>query len=132
MRRALTGVLFLYSETGTEGGWWSFQDDRHIKGGKDGKNVLWSYEGLHQLEDGDHLTIYSKRYPRSVLWSGIIKFDPLEPYKDQTAVSRGMWINQDQRGVDREVWEVFFHGCYPAKLRPVSKAPRKRSQKQKK
>lgn len=86
--QTLVGVCHFHSETGTEGGWWAFQDERHIhknvprgfckKCGKylsyQGKSSsdkwcaddaheeyigdLWDYEGMYILKDGDHLTIY--------------------------------------------------------------------------
>ena len=38
LEEVLDGVLFLHSETGTEGGYWAFQDSRYIQ-----KNVLRDY-----------------------------------------------------------------------------------------
>jgi hypothetical protein len=42
VRKKMKGVAFLYSETGTEGGWWAMEEDGFLS--KDG--VHWSYEGL--------------------------------------------------------------------------------------
>jgi hypothetical protein len=43
----MKGVCFMFSETGTEGGWWAMQKDGFIT--EDGH---WSYDGLEFLEKG--------------------------------------------------------------------------------
>ncbi|TSC74236.1 MAG: hypothetical protein G01um101444_354 [Parcubacteria group bacterium Gr01-1014_44] len=167
----IEGVLHLFSETGTEGGDWAFQDARYIE-----KNVprgfckkcgqwlekqegpiqvgrvtliteevaeeinrtgklpersdcindaheedvgdLWSYEGLHILEDGDRLIIFDKQDLQKVIWYGVIQLRQYELFTETT--SNGMWIHSDQEGVERSVWEKFFLEGYPAKLDSVS------------
>jgi hypothetical protein len=47
MMKEMKGVCFLFSETGTEGGWWAMQEDRFVT--EDGH---WSYEGLQYLKTG--------------------------------------------------------------------------------
>jgi len=159
---ALKGVCHFFSETGTEGGDWAFQDERYIqknfprgwckKCGKvlvpqsgpiqlvrvdqiteetlrDGKVVerpdcpdnnheedigdRWSYEGLHCLENGDSLTIYSKENPNEVVWSGVIK---LKNFPLFTEHASGLWIHADQMGIERETWAKWFFEGNPAIL----------------
>ena len=54
MTREMKGVCFLFSETGTEGGWWAMQEDGFVT--EDGH---WKYEGLQYLRDGDDFTVYA-------------------------------------------------------------------------
>jgi hypothetical protein len=159
---ALQGICHFFSETGTEGGIWAFQDSRYIqknvahgwckKCGKvlvpqsgplqlvrvvqitkgtffDGKFVepqdcpdnaheedfgeSWSYEGLHCLENGDSLTIYSKDNPNWIHWSGTIK---LKNHPLFTEHASGLWIHADQTGMEREVWAKWFFEGFPATL----------------
>ena len=65
MMKEMKGVCFLFSETGTEGGWWAMQEDRFVT--EDGH---WSYEGLQYLKNGDDFTVYAD--DGSVLFHGII------------------------------------------------------------
>ncbi len=155
--RIISGVLAFHSETGTEGGYWAFQDQQFItenttvfvctkcglywdSGDESRKDlpwqtippleghkfcapgthtfelsppVLWSYEGLHILKDGDVLTIYDKEQTDKVVWQGIVQ---LINYPCQTEYVRGMWIHADQVGVDRETWATWFLREYPGKL----------------
>jgi hypothetical protein len=73
----------------------------------------WSYVGLHILADGDHLTIYGKSGPETVIWSGIVR---LRPYPCYTEKALGCWIHADQEGVQREVWGRWFFDGNPATL----------------
>lgn len=110
----LAGFLLFWSETGTEGGYWAFQDKRYIfSSTKDWPHERWSYDGLHVLEDGDTLIIYSKEDPAKVIWTGTIK---LKLHQLFTEHARGMWIHADQEGIDRETWSKWFFDKYPAKL----------------
>jgi len=61
----LTGIVFIWAETGTEGGYWAFQDAKFIQGNS------WAYDGLHVLEDGDQLVIYNQD-DQEVFWSGLV------------------------------------------------------------
>jgi len=109
MKKALNGVAFFWSETGTEGGHWAFQDGQHPPLGQQ-----FSYEGLHVLHDGDYLTIYDKADPQKIVWEGKIALDSLALFTETT--TDGLWIHADQQGVDRKTWEKFFLEEYPAKL----------------
>lgn len=160
----LEGVCHFFSETGTEGGHWAFQDARYISPNTtrfwcktcgvywdrsthpDGPQTddlpglvnhagtpfcgpdahafelisptSWSYEGLHVLEDGDHLTIFDKDDPSKVVWDGLIE---LEQHPLFTEHASGMWIHADQRGVDRDTWSLWFFKEHPAKLVKAAK-----------
>lgn len=74
---------------------------------------MWDYQGLHILEDGDHLTIYSKESPNEIVWVGIIR---LRHYPIFTEHAFGFWIHADQEGVDRETWSTYFLQEYPGEL----------------
>ena len=115
---ALRGVCHLYSETGTEGGYWAFQDERYISA--DGTS--WSYMGMHVLKNGDSLKIFQKESPATVVWSGIISLKNLPLFSEDAS---GFWIHADQDGIDREVWARYFLEEYPAELilAPDSKNP---------
>jgi len=73
----------------------------------------WSYKGLHCLEDGDHLTIYSKDKPDEVVWSGVIK---LQHHPLFTEHASGFWIHADQEGIDRDTWAQWFFDEHPVTL----------------
>lgn len=103
----LRGLIHFYSETGTEGGHWAFQDEQHIR-----PNGSWSYEGLYILEDGDYLVIYDQRGVNR-LWEGIIELT-LHPLFQEEVF--GYWIHADQKGVDRETWGKWFLDCLPAEM----------------
>ena len=109
----LNGLCVFHSETGTEGGFWAFQDERFIE------PTRYSYDGLHILVDGDKLTIYSKDSSKSVVWSGIIS---LIPYPAFTEDVEGLWIHSDQRGVKRKEWAKFFCDEFPAELVSVAES----------
>ncbi|MEX2145176.1 MAG: hypothetical protein WD712_02255 [Candidatus Spechtbacterales bacterium] len=163
----LIGVLHFFSETGSEGGYWAFQDNQFITENTtifccskcfaywdksaDSDSPLtvthaypleiviemeekgttyedcppdehiwepvspdiWSYEGLHVLENDDTLIIYDKQNPDDIVWQGDIS---LREYDLFTEHAFGMWIHADQRGVDRETWAMWFFEEYPAKL----------------
>lgn len=73
----------------------------------------WSYEGLHCLDNGDQLTIYSKENPEEVVWQGTIR---LKQYASFTEHAFGLWIHADQMGMEREVWAKWFFDQNPATL----------------
>lgn len=108
----LRGILFFYSETGTEGGYWAFQDSKYIS--EDRKR--WLYNGLHILDDGDSLKILSPQNNSEIVWSGIIR---LRKYPVFTESVFNFWIHADQEGIDREVWAEYFFKEYPAELMPA-------------
>lgn len=117
--KEMKGRTILFSETGTEGGWWAIQEDGFLA--DDG--VHWKYEGLRYLEEGDELTVYAGE--DSVLWSGVIRKDTVtdaiprqiirngkivdDPTWRQQAVA-GMWVHWLQAGVDPETWSSLFVG----------------------
>ncbi len=109
----LHGVCYFHSETGTEGGYWAFQDENFIvEGGLYGQQF--EYQGLHILENGYTLTIYDKIDKNKILWHGVIDLT-IYPLFTQ-ATSRGNWIHADQKGVERTTWERWFLEEYPATL----------------
>ena len=57
MMKEMRGVCFLFSETGTEGGWWAIQEDGFVTEGEN-EGEQWSYEGLRILGEGDDFTVY--------------------------------------------------------------------------
>jgi len=109
--KTLEGVLHFFSETGTEGGHWAFQDAQYISF-VDGQE-RWSYTGLHVLKDDDFLTIYDPANREKTVWSGKIL---LQSYNLFTQDARGFWIHADQVGIDRDVWAEYFFREYPAQL----------------
>ena len=112
--KGLEGVLHFWSETGTEGGYWAFQDKKFIyPPTPDWPHERWSYDGQHVLRNGDALVIYSKDEPRRTIWSGEIE---LIQYPMFTESAHGMWIHTDQKGVGRDTWAKWFIEEYPALL----------------
>jgi hypothetical protein len=75
----------------------------------------WSYEGLHILRDGDHLTIWNEDRTGQ-LWDGEISF---HQYPSFTEDACGLWIHADQDGVDRKTWSGWFLTQHPADLVPT-------------
>lgn len=117
--KEMKGVAFLFSETGTEGGWWAMQEDGYLQ--EDG--IHWKYEGLRELKEGDDFTVYAE--DGSVLWHDVIHYDketamrPRQIFrKGKIVTSRkwkqqlvgGMWVHWVQAGVDPEVWGQLFLG----------------------
>lgn len=110
----LEGVCHFWSESGTEGGYWAFQDKKHIHfPDKNNPFLWWNYEGLYVLANGDRLTIYEKDNPNRIAWEGEIK---LRNHPIFTESAGGMWIHSDQEDVDRTTWSRWFFEEYPAKL----------------
>lgn len=116
--KEMKGVCFLFSETGTEGGWWAMQEDGFAD--KDGS---WSYEGLRDIEEGDDFTVYAD--DGSVLFHGIIHRDtetgaiPRQLIRNGPRVSDGtrkqqvvggMWVHWIQKGMDPDAWGALFIG----------------------
>lgn len=109
----MKGKIHIWNETGTEGGWWAFQDAQYIKVLPHGGEA-WSYDGLIRLENGDKLTIFDRFDLTKVVWSGVIDLTML-PLFTETAPD-GQWIHADQNGVDRLTWANWFINQYPAEL----------------
>lgn len=168
------GFLMFFSETGTEGGFWAFQDEDERFRVRDDSEVCshcgylrdyvenahpearleemqviplrdaiankvpepclpsdhkwkpqfpngrWDSKGFHVLKNGDELTIYDKEDLEKVVWEGVISLTPFTVGKEQAF---GMWIHNDQQGMDRETWAKWFMDMNPAKL--VSKQKQK-------
>jgi hypothetical protein len=122
MMKEMRGVCFLFSETGTEGGWGAIQEDGFVTEGED-EGGHWSYAGLRILEEGDDFTVYGD--DDRVLFHGIIHQDTktgavprrvLRKGKVVTDLSRkqqvvaGMWVHWIQKGMDPEAWGELFCG----------------------
>ena len=118
MMKEMKGVCFLFSETGTEGGWWSMQEDGFVT--EDGH---WKYEGLQELKDGDDFTVYAD--DGCVLFNGIIRQDSKtgaisrrvirkgKLVNDRTwkqQVVGGMWVHWVQTNIEPEAWGDLFVG----------------------
>ena len=98
----IRGTLHLYSETGTEGGYWAIQDERFITTREDGTEH-WSYDGLHPLRDGDYLKIIDPN--GETYWEGRINLVQHEAFTQEVY---GLWIHADQSGLDRKWWATPF------------------------
>lgn len=99
----LHGTCVFFSETGTEGGYWAFQDSQHPD----------SYDGLHILKKGDQLIIYDKDDPQRVAWKGTVSLIPRTSLEENVF---GWRIHSRPQNADLEEWaRLFFHG-YPAML----------------
>jgi hypothetical protein len=83
---------FLFTETGTEGGYWAVQEDGFLSEDE----VSWKYEGLRLLEEGDDLTVLAKDV--SVFWHGIFHKDEKTGMRCHRVLRGGKWV------VDRS-WE---------------------------
>lgn len=113
--RIIHGVLEDFFETGTEGVVWSVHDDDDS-----------GYEGLHAIQEGDHLTILDQLGRR--LWSGVIRCDresgwaryPANPEFGQPC-ALGYWIHWTQQGFKPDEWARFFIRPSRDRLRAVLK-----------
>jgi hypothetical protein len=118
MIKEMRGVCFLFSETGTEGGWWAMQED-----GFADKDGYWDYKGVRYLEEGDDFTVYADDC--SVLFRGIIHRDtrtgaiPRQAIRKgklvndrewKQQIAAGMWVHWIQKGVDPDAWSELFIG----------------------
>jgi hypothetical protein len=124
----LKGKLVAFSETGTEGTVWAFQED----GKSDG------YDGLHFLKPGDLLSVFNKSSSKKPIWKGSVDFDydknkqPLPTMPVRTALTV-QWVDNIgtvrgiQKGVAPEKWAKMFLAEKPARLilpvPPKPKAP---------
>ncbi len=117
-KKTLRGVCYFYVESGTEGGYWAFMENKYISSRK---NTY--YKRLHVLKDGDQLTIFSTDNPSEMLWSGIISLRQYPPFTESAYC---LWIRADQEGVDRKTWATYFIEEYPAELISVASKRRKR------
>jgi len=99
----LVGTLHFYFETGTEGGFWAFEEE-----GRQG-----GYDGLHLLQTGDSLVIYDIVDREKVVWQGEIELDFFPSFEIPIG---GMWVHSLQVGVKRELWGSWFFSENPAIL----------------
>lgn len=102
----LEGVCYWWSEQGLNP-CWAFQESKHIHPPTpEWPHERWDYAGLWALRDGDHLTIFNKKNPAKMVWSGFIS----------------LWQNKlnytRQRGVNHKKWVRWFRKEYPAKFTP--------------
>jgi len=115
-RHLVRGFCDFFSETGTEGGYWAFQDERHISG-KDGGD--WYYRGLYLLENGDILKIYDKYHHDHCLWEGMIEWmidlEKISFFSLMKSVF-GLRVHSIQEGIDFNLWALWFLNEYPAEL----------------
>jgi hypothetical protein len=118
--KEMRGVCFLFSETGTEGGWWAIQEDGFLC--EDG--IHWKYEGLQYLKEGDDFTVYAE--DGSVLWHGIIHQDKKTRMRARQVINKkgklvnsrtwkqqevgGMWVHWLQAEIDPDAWADLFIG----------------------
>ena len=127
--REIHGIAFLFTETGTEGGWWAVQEDGYL----DTDGVHWRYEGLQFLEEGDDFTVYAD--DGSVLWTGIIRKDEktgrrchrvlregkgVVDRRWQQQVVGGFWVHWVQHAMDPEAWGSMFVGRKRCLLKPAA------------
>jgi hypothetical protein len=127
--KVIRGTLFLWSETGTEGGYWALQDEQHIVENcecphgypPDAPHKHWSYDGLVVLEDGDHLKIFDEG--GDIYWEGWINLKQHPVFTESvgvtdssTGASLGLWIHADQAGIDRNFWATPFMREYKGEL----------------
>lgn len=106
------GVLELFWETGTEGGYWALQDERFISN-RGTEKESYSFEGLRILRDGDVLTIFSREDKAKVVWEGVISLQQRSSFEENV---NGFRIHANQKGIEREKWAEWFFDKYPAKL----------------
>ena len=62
------------------------------------------------------MTIYDKKNPSKVVWSGLINLKHLPLFSED---AYGMWIHADQIGIARKKWAKWFIYEYPATLVPA-------------
>lgn len=108
----VSGVLEPFFETGTEGVVWSVYDPRKR-----------GYEGLNQLQNGDHLTVYEPDGV-TIRWKGVVRLEykrnyrpyPMNPKYGQQEVL-GYWVHGLQRTLEPEAWARMFFDGLPCLLR---------------
>jgi hypothetical protein len=112
MNKTLLGVCYFHFETGTEGGYWAFQDAHYIyQDATLGTQFL--PEGLHLLENGNELIIFDLENPSEIVWQGVIALHIFEPFSKEIC---GCWIHAEQIGAPRLLWAKWFFNEYPAQL----------------
>lgn len=112
MERVFDGICYFYSETGTEGGYWAFQDKRFITEDPT-YGPQYAYEGLHILENGNELTIFDLENSNEIVWQGTIA---LRTFGSFCKEIDGCWIRAEQIDAPRLHWAEWFFNEYPAQL----------------
>ena len=124
------GRLQFHSETGTEGGYWAFQDEQfiHVKGqevswcsgppcpASIGDSEHWSYDGLKILQNGDWVTIFNDDTKQEVAWEGVIDLTSQDPYASDSTDAYGMAVHSTPNNCDMRMWLWYFFQELPAKL----------------
>jgi hypothetical protein len=158
------GVLVFHSETGTEGGYWAFMDEKFMNIPSEAMTCIdcglywtpgmskkvrcpddkfyrkvdelctqrgshnfeltypdgsWSYDGLHTLKSGDHITVYEKDDPTKVLWDGTIDLTEFTVFENSIS---GLWIHNYQKNVDQDFWMNMFLYEHPVEVETVDTA----------
>lgn len=128
MTEILTGVCFFHSETGTEGGYWAFQENKFMNLAPPNRHFcetcgrvwdtdgVWAYDGLHILHNGDYLKIFNPEDPTNVVWEGEINLIQHPLFTEHV---QDLWIHADQAGIDRETWAEYFLKEYPGELKTI-------------
>jgi len=99
--KTISGELYGFFETGTEGTIWTVIQDG-----------LQGYESIVDIKENDHLKIYDGD---DILFDGVINPDynvgwteyPLNPGHGQPA-ALGYWIHWTQAGFQPDDWAAFF------------------------
>jgi hypothetical protein len=100
------GSLDPFCETGTEGVIWSLQEY-----GKSG------YAGLHCLEDGEHLSVYSEVRDGKVEWQGRLDFGPEKVKK----IENWAEVLRETKHMDTKQWLQMSFDKRPIVLTPAPK-----------
>lgn len=132
---ARRGTLWFDSETGTEGGWYAWQDAEHQHGGTPGDPCPWDHagcpvaagfyhqhasrDGLQRFKNGDHVRIFSPE-DGTVVWEGFVRLTRRnDVYENPEASVFGLWVNQEPDvGVERETWAKWFLNELPCEVTP--------------
>jgi hypothetical protein len=93
----MTGTFFFWSETGTEGGYWAFQDEMYDVSGS-------AYEGFHILKNGDKIKIYDNT--DNVYLETTVS---LEEYpSDAQGTQTPYWLHTRPTNVNFYIWAHAF------------------------
>lgn len=107
----LNGYLDFYTESGTEGGYWSFVSDDCYQHSPDRDSP---YDHLFILKDGDYLEIIDETQTPTLITNVIINLEIYPIFTEHC--SNGFWKHSDQIGFDKGIWEKYFFGNYRARL----------------
>jgi len=78
-----------------------------------GRGTLFLPKGIHILENGDRVRIFSPNEPSTIVWEGTINLEQHSPCKEWVY---GWWIHADQKNTPRETWATFFFQHYPSEI----------------